>query len=339
MPIAALVVVGLALLFAGPVTMGSSVFAEESSKESAPVKEDNASSVVAPVEEESAPVQPEAELEDNFEGNAFYEIEQVADPNAFSPECFAEIDAAVGNTVELVFTARPEIAQAIEVEAEEVAAETEAPAEVSTQIEDVVVELEANNTEVAAAVEETVTAEEVVVETAEGAIVDEIIELEGAEETVAEVISEAVVEVVTGESTAEEAVAEVEQNVTAIAEGLDVTVEDVQAAAENVQSENVVVDELGGNGSESAVATIPSKEDVPLTSGAPDKEQEPIADEHLIGPEAPAEVSPEVVVEVEETIDENVEEIAQESGVDAQTVLELIEQAQANLDAAKALIA
>jgi hypothetical protein len=334
--ITVIVALASALLFAGPLTINNSVFANNDEQPT---------------------------------GNAAFEIEQVADPNAFSPECFAEIDAAIGDTATIVFNERPEIAEAIDTEAQEIASETEAPAEVSTQLDDVVVELEANNSEVAEAVEAVVTPEEVVVVAAENAIVDEIIELNPeAEAAIDATIADGVTSVVTGEATAEEASVAVEANVTAIVDGIEVTPEDVQEAAGNVQSEGAVVDELGGDGSESAAnATVPSKEDVPVAEPSkedvpvaepskedvPAKEDVPVKEDAQVPVEpqveepqvdqpvvdnATEEVAPEVPIVVEETIEENAEEIAEEAGIEVNTLLGLIEQAQANLDAARALI-
>jgi len=253
------------------------------------------------------------------EGNAAFAIEQVLDIQTITAECLAQFDAAVGNTVQLVFVEQnPEVAQAIDTEAQAIAVEatTEVSSEVQQDVDAVVAEVEQNDTEVAAAVEQNVNETAVIATAAENAIVEEIIEIGGFEAEV-DAAQDAALDAVQSGATAEEAVSVLQENLTTIAENIEVTPEDVAIAADNVQNDNVVVEELG--------SAVVEEEQVEST-GPIDANESSVAT---------TTTTAQVDSVVEETVTDATPVIAEQTGQDINTIRALLDAALANIQAAQ----
>src|SRR5215216_6617039 len=306
------------------------------------------------------------------EGNGGFAIEQFTDLSVFTAECLAQIDAAVGSVVELVLIQDPEVAAAVDTAVEELTptVEQQLPATVNetvtAEVKKTTEELAATETpateeepaatgatetlpeEVITAVEE-VTPKDVVEEIVEDAIIEEIAEDTGISDQVTDVVATEVAEVIAGDATPAEASTEIVEQVQEIANGTEITVEDVQAAVEDPTAitEEVVEDiapeqvapteeapAAGGN--ETAPAVVAPTEEKPATE-APSGE---------VTPATPEEAQTETVIEeavvdaAKENIIENAVEVAGPSEVqqDPTTVLAQINQAIAALEEAKSLL-
>lgn len=252
------------------------------------------------------------------EGNAAFAIEQVLDIQTITAECLAQFDAAVGNTVQLVFVEQnPEVAQAVDTEAQAIAVEatTEVSSEVQQDVDAVVAEVEQNDTEVAAAVEQNVNETAVIATAAENAIVEEIIEIGGFEAEV-DAAQDAALDAVQSGATAEEAVSVLQENLTTIAESIEVTPEDVAIAADNVQNDNVVVEELG---------SATTEEEQVESTGPIDANESSAA----------TTTTAQVDSVVEETVTDTAPVIAEQTGQDINTIRALLDAALANIQAAQ----
>src|SRR5215216_4339630 len=326
--------------------------------------------------ETAAEEEPSPEVEaaaTAVQGNGGFAIEQFTDLSVFTAECLAQIDAAVGSVVELVLIQNPEVAAAVDTAVEELTptVEQQLPATVNetvtTEAEKTTEELAATETpateeepaatgatmtlpeEVITAVEE-VTPKDVVEEIVEDAIIEEIAEDTGISDQVTDVVATEVAEVIAGDATPAEASTEIVEQVQEIANGTEITVEDVQAAVEDPTAitEEVVEDiapeqvaapteeapAAGGN--ETAPAVVAPTEEKPATE-APSGE---------VTPATPEEAQTETVIEeavvdaAKENIIENAVEVAGPAEVqqDPTTVLAQINQAIAALEEAKSLL-
>lgn len=256
--------------------------------------------------------------EDAPAGHAFFTTEQILSP---LEECFAVIDS-LGVTL-VGQSAPPEVVEAIEVEAEKIANETQASEEVEIIVQNLTEEVAQNNTAVAEVLPGHVNETAVTTEVAESAVVGELLENKNVTKDIVEVVITGAESTLNNDATPEEAAAEVEANATEVLGEVEITVQDVEQAAEEVMTEDTVAEDIT-----TTAAVAPSKEAAPV---APSKEGDVVTKETpaaVVAEEEEAIPStPAVDVAVDKVVEEAAPEIAEESGEDLATVKQLLEKA------------